>query len=174
MELLMISISRKRNTTKSTEVAMKEKRDRIEDALAATRAAVAEGVVVGGGVVLVRSSKVLESFKTGNHEEDFGVDIVRMALLEPFKQIVINAGESEQVIINKIVNQDDKELGYNAATREYVNMFSDGIVDPAKVSRVALQNAADVAGLMLTTECLVSVEEDDSTAGQGVLPNMMM
>lgn len=155
-----------------TEVAMKEKRDRIEDALAATRAAVAEGVVVGGGVALVRAGNALDQYTTGNNEEDFGVEIVRSALREPLRQIVMNAGESDQVVINNVVAQEDPEMGFNAATRTYVNMFDDGIVDPSKVARVALQNAADVAGLMLTTECLISVEESEEE--DQALGHMMM
>lgn len=157
-----------------TEVAMKEKRDRIEDALAATRAAVAEGIVAGGGVALVRAGKSLDGFTTGNTEEDFGVEIVKAALREPLKQIVRNAGESDQVVISKVETCEDNDVGFNAATLTYVNMFDDGIIDPTKVARVALQNAADVASLMLTTECLVSAEETEEGGGMGMMPNMMM
>jgi len=144
-----------------TEVAMREKRDRFEDALAATRAAVAEGVVAGGGVSLVRASKVLDTYTTGNPEEDFGVNIIKIAVREPLRQILKNAGQSDQVIISKLMESEDPQFGYNAATNEYANMFDAGVIDPTKVSRVALQNAADVAGLLLTTECLICVDEED-------------
>jgi len=155
-----------------TEVAMREKRDRIEDALAATRAAVAEGVVAGGGVALVRAGKALKAFETGNVEEDFGVNIIKSALQAPMMQIIKNAGESEQVVVNEVLAQENNEMGWNAATRKYVNMFQAGIIDPTKVARVALQNAADIAGLMLTTECLISIEDTAEPAQTG--PGMMM
>jgi len=144
-----------------TDVAMKEKRDRIEDALAATRAAVAEGIVPGGGVALVRSLKALDAFSTGNVEEDFGVRIVREAIREPLKHIVINAGESPDVVIAKVL-EGDGSYGFDARAKSFVDMFKSGIVDPTKVARVALQNASDVASLLLTTECVVSLEQEEN------------
>ncbi|MHA2404802.1 MAG: Hsp60 family chaperonin, partial [Candidatus Kariarchaeaceae archaeon] len=141
-----------------TEVAMKERRDRIEDALSATKAAIAEGIVAGGGVALVRASNVLKGFSTKNPEEDFGVGIVRKAVQEPLKHIVDNAGGTPDVVVAEVLKSKTGK-GYDALKREYCDMFNKGIVDPTKVVRVALQNAADVAGLLLTTECVVSLDE---------------
>jgi chaperonin GroEL len=155
-----------------TEVAMKEKRDRIEDALAATRAAIAEGVIPGGGTALARASMVLVGFTTGNSEEDHGISIVRKAVCEPLQTIARNAGESEQVVLDRVLSSDDPGHGFNASTLKYENMVDAGIIDPAKVARVALQNAADIAGLMLTTEALItdlpSKGEDMSQQMQGM------
>lgn len=144
-----------------TEIAMKEKKDRIEDALSATKAAVDEGIVAGGGVALVRALRSLDGFDTGNYEENFGVDIIRKAVAEPLKHIVRNAGETPDLVAKEIQAKKDDSYGYDAYSLEYCNMYERGIVDPKKVTRVALQNAADVAGLLLTTECVISIEEEN-------------
>jgi chaperonin GroEL len=154
-----------------TEVAMKEKRDRMEDALAATRAAIAEGVIPGGGTTLAKASMALVGFSTGNAEEDHGVSIVRKAICEPLQTIARNAGEGEQVVLQKVLESSETGFGFNAATLRYENMLEAGIIDPAKVARVALQNAADVAGLMLTTEALIT-DEPSTKADEPVVPGM--
>ena len=139
----------------ATEVEMKEKKARVEDALHATRAAVEEGIVAGGGVALVRAAKTLEKFKGGNDDQNVGVGILRRAIQEPLRQIVKNAGEEPSVILNKVSEGKDN-FGYNAANGTYGDMLEMGIIDPAKVTRLALQNAASVAGLLLTTEAMVA------------------
>ena len=139
----------------ATEMEMKEKKARVEDALHATRAAVEEGIVPGGGVAFLRASAVLKSLKCQNEDQDVGVAIVRRALEEPLRQIVANSGEDAAVVLNKVLETSDNH-GYNAATGEYGDMIQMGIIDPAKVSRTALQNAASVASLMLTTEAMVA------------------
>ena len=138
----------------ATEVEMKEKKDRVEDALSATRAAVEEGIVPGGGVAYIRASQVLAGMKGVNEDETTGIHIVARAIEEPLRQIAANAGVEGSVIINKI-REGEGDFGYNARTDEYVNMFEAGVIDPTKVSRVALENAASVAGLFLTTECAI-------------------
>lgn len=148
----------------ATEIEMKEKKDRLEDALSATKAAVEEGIVPGGGVALARASKVLEGFSTGNSEEDFGVKIVLNALRVPLWQIVENAGQKGDVRVAEVLAEEGS-VGFDAYKGEMVDMFEVGIVDPKKVSRVALQNAASIAGLMLTTECVVAFEEEEEKAG---------
>jgi chaperonin GroEL len=139
----------------ATEVAMKEKKARVEDALHATRAAVEEGIVSGGGTALIRAQKVLESFKAATDDQQVGVNILKRALEEPLRQIVKNAGEEPSVIVNK-VKEAKGANGYNAANGEFVDMIEAGIIDPAKVTRLALQNAASVAGLLLTTEAMIA------------------
>lgn len=139
----------------ATEVEMKEKKARVEDALHATRAAVEEGVVPGGGVALIRAMKSIEKLETGNDEQDIGVRIVVRAMQAPLRQIVTNAGEEASVILDK-VKEGKANFGYNAATREYGDMIELGILDPTKVTRTALQNAASIAGLMITTECMIA------------------
>jgi chaperonin GroEL len=139
----------------ATEVEMKEKKARVEDALHATRAAVEEGVVPGGGVALVRAEKALDSIKVDNDEQLVGVRILRRALEEPLRQIVINAGADGSVVLNKVL-EGKGNFGYNAANGEYGDLVEFGIIDPTKVSRAALQNAASVAGLLLTTEAMIS------------------
>jgi len=139
----------------ATEVEMKEKKDRIDDALHATRAAVEEGVVPGGGVALVRVIGAIESLEGANHDQNIGIDIARRAMEEPLRLIVGNAGEEASVILNK-VKEGKGNFGYNAATGEYGDMIDMGILDPTKVTRSALQNAASVAGLMITTEAMVA------------------
>ncbi|QHS08736.1 chaperonin GroEL [Sinimarinibacterium sp. NLF-5-8] len=139
----------------ATEVAMKEKKARVEDALHATRAAVEEGIVAGGGTALIRAQKVLDSLKLTSAEQQVGVSILRRAIEEPLRQIVRNAGEEPSVVVNK-VREGKGAFGYNAGANEFVDMIEAGIIDPAKVTRLALQNAASVAGLMLTTEAMIA------------------
>ncbi|MDA8113827.1 MAG: chaperonin GroEL [Acidithiobacillus sp.] len=149
-----------------SEMEMKEKKARVEDALHATRAAVEEGIVPGGGVALVRARHALEGFKTANHDQDMGVAIIRRAIEEPLRQIVANAGGEGSVVLNKVV--DGKAgFGYNAATDEYGDMFEMGVIDPTKVTRTALQKASSIAGLMITTEAMVTElpKKDDKAGG---------
>jgi chaperonin GroEL len=139
----------------ATEVEMKEKKARVEDALHSTRAAVEEGVVPGGGVALLRAQAKAKAVKGDNHDQQIGVDILVRALEEPIRQIVANAGEEPSVVVNKVA-EGKGNFGYNAQTGEYGDMIAMGILDPTKVSRSALQNASSVAGLILTTECMVA------------------
>jgi chaperonin GroEL len=141
----------------ATETELKEKKHRIEDALSATRAAVEEGIVPGGGVTLIRAKKVLESLEkeVQNDEERIGISIVRKALEAPLRQIAENAGVDGAVIIQEILNSDSESYGYDALRNEFTDMFKAGIIDPAKVTRSAVQNAASIAGMLLTTEVLV-------------------
>ncbi|MGC9215141.1 chaperonin GroEL [Acidithiobacillus sp.] len=149
-----------------SEMEMKEKKARVEDALHATRAAVEEGIVPGGGVALVRARHALEGFKTANHDQDMGVAIIRRAIEEPLRQIVANAGGEGSVVLNKVVDGKDG-YGYNAATDEYGDMFEMGVIDPTKVTRTALQKASSIAGLMITTEAMVTElpKKDDKAGG---------
>ena len=161
----------------ASEIEMKEKKDRIDDALHATRAAVEEGIVPGGGVALVRASQATANVETINEDEQIGVQIVTRAIEEPLRQIVANAGGEGSVVINK-VKEGSADFGYNAKTDEYVNMFTAGIIDPTKVTRVALKNAASVAGMFLTTECvLVNLPEKEEGHAHppmgGGMPGMM-
>jgi chaperonin GroEL len=150
----------------ATETEMKEKKARVEDALHATRAAVEEGIVPGGGVALIRAQKVLEKLEVPE-EQKFGVSIIRRAIEEPLRQIVQNAGEEGSIVINK-VREGKGNFGYNAATNQYGDLLDQGVIDPVKVVRTALQNAASVAGLMLTTEALVAEKpKDKEPAGGG-------
>lgn len=139
----------------ATEVEMKEKKDRVEDALSATRAAVEEGIVPGGGVAYIRAAEAIKELRGENEDETTGIRIVAKAIEEPLRQIAANAGVEGSVIINKI-REGKGDFGYNARTDEYVNMFEAGVIDPTKVSRVALENAASVAGMFLTTECAIA------------------
>ncbi|MCB1621416.1 MAG: chaperonin GroEL, partial [Thiothrix sp.] len=139
----------------ATEVEMKEKKARVEDALHATRAAVEEGVVPGGGVALIRALSALENLKGENHDQDMGIAIARRAMEEPLRQICANAGDESSVILNRI-KENSGSFGYNARTSEYGDMIEMGILDPTKVTRTALQNAASVAGLIITTEAMVA------------------
>jgi chaperonin GroEL len=161
----------------ASEVEMKEKKDRVDDALHATRAAVEEGIVAGGGVALVRAKKVLEKITTDNLDETTGVQIVNKAIESPLRTIVENAGGEGSVVINKVL-EGKKDFGYDAKSDQYVDMLEAGIIDPKKVTRVALENAASVAGMILTTECaLVDIKEDAPAAGMppmgGGMPGMM-
>ena len=153
----------------ATEIEMKEKKARVEDALHSTRAAVEEGVVAGGGVALIRACAAIAKLKGDNHDQDVGVDIVRRAMEEPMRQIVANAGDEASVVVNQ-VQASKGNHGYNAATGEYGDMIEMGILDPTKVARAALQNAASVAGLLITTEAMIADAPKDS-GGQG-MPDM--
>lgn len=160
----------------ASEVEMKEKKDRVDDALHATRAAVEEGIVAGGGVALVRAKKVLEKLTTANLDETTGVQIVNKAIEAPLRTIVENAGGEGSVVINKVL-EGKKDFGYDAKNDVYVDMHQAGIIDPKKVTRVALENAASVAGMILTTECaLVDIKEDAPAMPSGMgggMPGMM-
>ncbi|WP_282041035.1 chaperonin GroEL [Winogradskyella flava] len=160
----------------ASEVEMKEKKDRVDDALHATRAAVEEGIVAGGGVALVRAKKTLEKITTDNLDETTGVQIVNKAIESPLRTIVENAGGEGSVVINKVL-EGKKDFGYDAKSEKYVDMLKVGIIDPKKVTRIALENAASVAGMILTTECaLVDIKEDTPAMppmGGGGMPGMM-
>ena len=139
----------------ATEVEMKEKKMRVEDALNATRAAVEEGIVAGGGVALVRASQVLKGIKL-NAQQQWGADIVRKACEEPLRQIAFNAGLDGSIVLDKVLSDKNPNFGFNALTEEYTDLVKEGVIDPVKVSRCALQNAASVASLMLTTETMIA------------------
>lgn len=161
----------------ATEVEMKEKKDRVDDALHATRAAVEEGVVAGGGVALVRAASALDGLTGANDDQNVGINILRRAIEAPLRQIVANAGDEPSVVINAVKNGEGN-YGYNAATGEYGDMLEMGILDPAKVTRSALEHAASVAGLMLTTECMITEIPEDKPAipdmgGMGGMGGMM-
>src|SRR6201991_417708 len=155
----------------ATETELKEKKARVEDAMHATRAAVEEGIVPGGGVVLIRAAKALDKFKlfetdsedepAGDPDEQIGVNIVRRALEDPLRQIVLNAGKEGAVIVERVRNEKNPNIGYNAGTEKFEDLVAAGVIDPSKVTRCALQNAASIAGLMLTTEALISELQDD-------------
>ncbi|MGD2025197.1 MAG: chaperonin GroEL, partial [Methyloceanibacter sp.] len=140
----------------ATEVEVKEKKDRVDDALNATRAAVEEGIVPGGGVALLRALDAIESLRAANDDQKVGINIVRRALQAPLRQIAENAGEDGAVVVGKILDKKEYNYGYNAATGEYGNLVKEGVIDPAKVVRTALQDAASVAGLLITTEAMVA------------------
>src|SRR5699024_8570116 len=157
----------------ATETEMKEKKDRVDDALHATRAAVEEGVVPGGGVALVRAMNALSELRGDNDDQNAGIRILRRAMEAPLRQIVTNSGEEASVVVNE-VKSGSGNYGYNAASGEYGDMLEMGILDPAKVSRSALENAASVAGLMLTTEVMITdlPQGDDAMAGMGAAGGM--
>jgi chaperonin GroEL len=140
----------------ATEVEVKERKDRVDDAMHATRAAVEEGIVPGGGVALLRASEQLKRIKTQNDDQKTGVEIVRKALSAPVRQIAINAGEDGSVIVGKILEKEQYSHGFDSQTGEYGNLISKGIIDPTKVVRTAIQNAASVAALLITTEAMVA------------------
>jgi chaperonin GroEL len=148
------------NVGAATETEMKEKKARVEDALHATRAAVEEGIVAGGGVALLRAASVLSKVK-GTHDEKVGVDIVARALVEPLRIIAANAGVEGAIVVAKVRESDSLSFGYNAATDEYEDLVKAGVIDPTKVTRTALQNAASISGLLLTTEAVVVEEKED-------------
>ncbi|MEY8829411.1 chaperonin GroEL [Sedimentitalea sp. XS_ASV28] len=150
-----------------TEVEVKERKDRVDDALNATRAAVQEGIVVGGGVALVQAGKVLDGLEGANNDQNIGIRIVRKALEAPLRQIAENAGVDGSVVAGKVRESDDAKFGFNAQTEEYGDMFSFGVIDPAKVVRTALQDAASVAGLLITTEAMVADRPQKEGAGAG-------
>ena len=153
-----------------SEVEMKEKKDRVDDALSATRAAVAEGIVPGGGVAYIRCISSLEGMKGDNDDETTGIEIIRRAIEEPLRQIVANAGLEGAVVVQK-VKEGTGDFGYNARTDSYENLFTTGVIDPAKVSRVALENAASIAGMFLTTECVIA-EKPEPAAPAPEAPGM--
>ena len=148
-----------------SEVEMKEKKDRVDDALSATRAAIEEGIVPGGGVAYIRAIDSLTGLKAANEDEAIGVDIVKRAIEEPLRQIVFNAGKEGAVVVQK-VREGKGDYGYNARTDVYENIFAAGVVDPAKVCRVALENAASIAGMFLTTECVITEKKEENAAPQ--------
>jgi len=147
----------------ATEVEVKERKDRVDDAMHATRAAVEEGILPGGGVALLRSVKVLGKLKTENHDQKTGIDIVRKALSTPARQIAINAGEDGSIVVGKISDNDSYAYGYDAQEGEYGDLVSKGIIDPTKVVRTALQDAASIAGLLMTTEAMVAEKPKKET-----------
>jgi chaperonin GroEL len=151
----------------ATEVEMKEKKARVEDALHATRAAVEEGIVAGGGVALLRAKAAVAGLKGDNHDQDAGITIVLRAMEAPMRAIALNAGDEPSVIVNKVL-EGKGSFGYNAATSEYGDMLAMGVVDPTKVTRTALQNASSIAGLMLTTACMVAELPEDKPAAGGM------
>ena len=150
---------------------MKEKKDRVDDALHATRAAVEEGIVPGGGVALVRAVKAVEGVKGDNHDQDVGISIAKRAMEEPLRQIVANAGDEPSVVVAK-VRDGEGNFGYNASNGEYGDMVAMGILDPTKVTRYALQNAASVASLMVTTEAMIADKPKKEEAAGGGMPDM--
>ena len=152
------------NVGAATETEMKEKKARVEDALHATRAAVEEGIVPGGGVSLLRAQAALGKVKAADHDEKVGVDIVRRALEEPLRIIASNAGAEGSIIVEKVRESKDKSFGYNAQTGEFEDLVAAGVIDPTKVTRTALQNAASVASLLLTTECVVVERKEEDKA----------
>jgi len=154
----------------ATEIEVKEKRDRVEDAMNATRAAVEEGVVPGGGVALLRASKVLAGLTPENDDQRVGMDIIRKALQAPVRQIAENAGVEGSIVVGKLLEKKDQNFGYNAATDKYEDLVKSGVIDPVKVVRTALQDAASVAGLLITTEAMVA--EKPSEGGAGGMPAM--
>ncbi len=150
----------------ATEVEMKEKKDRVDDALHATRAAVEEGIVAGGGVAYIRAIETLTNLKGVNEDENTGIAIIKRAIEEPLRQIVANAGGEGSVVVNK-VREGSGDFGYNARTEQYENLIAAGVIDPTKVGRVALQNAASVAAMILTTECILAEEKETNPAPMG-------
>jgi chaperonin GroEL len=158
------------NVGAATESEMKEKKARVEDALHATRAAVEEGIVPGGGVALVRAQKALKNLKLAESDEQIGVDIIRRALEEPMRMIVQNAGAEGSIVVEKVRLSKEINYGYNAMTDEYEDLVAAGVIDPTKVTRTALQNAASIAGLLLTTEALIVEKKEPTPAGAGAGP----
>jgi chaperonin GroEL len=158
------------NVGAATEAEMKEKKARVEDALHATRAAVEEGIVPGGGVALIRAQKVLKDFKTGDSDEQIGVGIVSRAIEEPLRMIVQNAGGEGSIVVEKVRDAQTNTFGYNALTDTYEDLVQAGVIDPTKVTRTALQNAASIAGLLLTTEALIVEKKEKESAGAGGPP----
>jgi chaperonin GroEL len=156
----------------ATEVEMKEKKDRIDDALHATKAAVEDGIVPGGGVALVRAKQAILNLKGANADQDAGIQIVLRAMEEPLRIIVSNAGESADVVLNAVATGTGN-YGYNAATEQYGDMLAQGVIDPTKVAKTALVNAASVAGLLLTTDCAIYDLPKDPNNPQPQMPNMM-
>jgi chaperonin GroEL len=152
------------NVGAATEAEMKEKKARVEDALHATRAAVEEGIVPGGGVALIRAQRALKGLKMDEHDEQIGIDIIKRAVEEPIRMIVANAGGEGSIVVEKVRGSKDDAFGYNALTDTYENLVQSGVIDPTKVTRYALQNAASIAGLLLTTEALIVEKKEDKPA----------
>ena len=150
---------------------MKEKKDRFDDALHATRAAIEEGIIPGGGVAYLRAQKEIESMKGSNEDETTGIGIVKRALEEPLRQIVENAGLEGSVIIQKVKEGKD-DFGFNARTEQYENLYQAGVIDPTKVARVALENAASIASMLLTTECVLVNHKEEKPAMPPMNPGM--
>ncbi len=150
----------------STETEMKEKKDRVDDALSATRAAVEEGIVPGGGVAYIRALEMLDSIKVDNEDQNTGIKIIRQAIEAPLRQIVSNAGQDGSVVVQK-VKEGKGDFGYNAYTDQYENLYKSGVIDPTKVTRVALENAASIAGMFLTTECVMAEEKEENPMPMG-------
>ena len=155
----------------ATEVEMKEKKDRVDDALAATRAAVEEGIVPGGGVALIRCISSLENLKGANEDENTGIAIIRRAVEEPLRQIIANAGEEGAVIVRKVLEGKD-DFGFNARTEVFENLYAAGVIDPTKVTRIAIENAASIASMLLTTECVITDSAEENMAGMGMQGGM--
>ncbi|OIQ80451.1 60 kDa chaperonin 1 [mine drainage metagenome] len=151
-----------------TEIEVKERKDRVDDALNATRAAVQEGIVVGGGVALIQAGKALDGLKGANSDQDAGITIVRKALEAPLRQIAQNAGMDGSVVAGKVRESNDPKFGFNAQTEEYGDMFKFGVIDPAKVVRTALEDAASIAGLLITTEAMIADKPQDKSSGGGM------
>ena len=150
----------------ATEVEMKEKKDRVDDALHATRAAVEEGIIPGGGVAYIRAISALETLKGINEDETTGIQIIKRAIEEPLRQIVINSGIEGSIVVQKI-KEGSGDFGFNARTEVYENLLAAGVIDPTKVTRVALENAASIAGMLLTTECVVADKPEPKSAAGG-------
>ena len=153
----------------ASEVEMKERKDRFDDALNATRAAIEEGIIPGGGVGYLRAIDALKGMKGDNEDEETGIQIIRRSLEEPMRQIVENAGLEGSVVVQK-VKEGKADFGYNARTDKYENLFKAGVIDPAKVARVALENAASIAGMLLTTECVVAEHKDENPPAAPPMP----
>ena len=154
----------------ATEIEVKERKDRVEDAMHATRAAVEEGIVAGGGAALLYGIKALARLKPGNDDQRVGVDILRRALQMPTRQIVENAGHDGSVVVGKLLESSDANHGFDAQTGEYTDMIKSGIIDPTKVVRLALQDAASVAGLLITTEAMVAEKPEKKAPPPGMPP----
>jgi chaperonin GroEL len=148
----------------ATEVEVKERKDRVDDAMHATKAAVEEGIVPGGGVALLHAINALKNLKGSNHEQQVGIDIIKKALTAPARQIAENAGADSAVVVGKLMEEKNPNFGFNAQTGEYVDMIKDGVIDPTKVVRLALQDAASVAGLLITTEAMIAEKPEKKAA----------
>jgi chaperonin GroEL len=155
----------------ATEVEVKERKDRVDDALHATRAAVEEGIVPGGGTALLYATKALADMKGANDDQTKGIDIIRRAIQTPLRQIASNAGHDGAVVSGNLLREDDETQGFNAATDTYENLVTAGVIDPTKVVRIALQDAASVAGLLITTEAAIAELPEDKSASPG-MPDM--
>ena len=151
----------------ATEVEVKEKKDRVDDAMHATKAAVEEGVVAGGGAALLYAIRALDKLRAGNDDQKVGIEIVRRALQTPCRQIATNAGVDGSVVVGKLLDQKSTDFGYDAQKGEYVNLVAAGIIDPTKVVRIALQDAASVAGLLITTEAMIADKPEKAEPAAG-------